>query len=152
MTHIKMAAICHDTSTYLKDTFMLQFLLLMHVWTSNINIYKTYLRGLGDYICSHKFLKMHTAIQKHLYSNSEMCKWEDLLSCPRWLLPLLKGLVPTDLLQLIFHSKTFTSVRHAYTQGRRNGIGLLNLWCHKPGIQVKYKLSLCTYQCYTLCS
>lgn len=62
MTHIKMAAMCHDISTYLKDIFMLQFLLLMHVWTNNINIYKTYLRGLGDYICIHKFLKMHNAI------------------------------------------------------------------------------------------
>lgn len=85
MTHIKMAVICHDTCTYLKDTFMLQFLLLMHVWTSNTNIYKTYLRSLGDYICSHKFLKMHTAIYKQLYSNSEMWKQEALLSCPRWL-------------------------------------------------------------------
>jgi hypothetical protein len=67
-------------------------------------------------------------------------------------MPLLKGSVPTDLLQLIFHWKTFTSVRHTYTQGRRNGIGLQYVWCHKPGIQVKYKLSLCTYQCCTLCS
>jgi hypothetical protein len=52
-------------------------------------------------------------------------------------LPLLKGLVPTDLLQFIFHWKTFTSVQHTYKQGRRNGIGLLHLCCHKQEIQVR---------------
>jgi len=50
-------------------------------------------------------------------------------------LPLLKGLVTAALLQFIFHWKIFTSVRHTYKQGR-NGIGLLYLWCKKPGIQV----------------
>jgi hypothetical protein len=72
MTHIEMAAICNDTSTYLKDTFMLQFLLLMHVWTSNINIYKTYWRGLGDYICSHKFLKC-TLQNRSNYTVTQKC-------------------------------------------------------------------------------
>lgn len=56
---------------------MLKLLSLLHVWVSNINIYKIYLRSLGKYNCSHKLFKMHAAtilcdITSNCYVNSEM--------------------------------------------------------------------------------